>query len=62
MRRRRAGVRLSLQYDKLWVEDAVYCYNEEEERVELLELPDIQHHHQVRARNRVKRIFSCVNR
>ena len=37
MRRRKSESRLSLHYDKLYVDNTVYVYNEESEEVEMID-------------------------
>ena len=41
VRRRRPECRLSLQYDKLYVDNAAYIYSEDSQEVELLHTPEI---------------------
>jgi len=40
VRRRRPDTRLNLQYDKLYVNNVAYCYNEDTEEIELVNQAD----------------------
>ena len=40
--KKRPDSRLTLQYDKLHVDNAIYVYNEETDSIELINMTDIQ--------------------
>ena len=47
MRKRRPETRLNLQYDKLYVNNIAYVYNEDTEEVEILNQPEMETEYQV---------------
>ena len=47
MRRRRPDTRLNLQYDRLYVNNVAYWYNEDTEEIEMLHQTDGDHDGQV---------------
>ena len=48
MRKRRPETRLNLQYDKLYVNNVAYVYNEDTEEVEMLNQAELETEYQVK--------------
>ena len=42
MRKRRPDTRLNLQYDKLYVNNVAYVFNEDTGEIEMLNQPDVE--------------------
>ena len=42
MRKRRPDTRLNLQYDKLYVNNVAYVFNEDTAEIEMLNQPDVE--------------------
>ena len=61
--RKRPDSRLTLHYDKLHVDNAIYAYNEETDSIELLNVAEIQaeYDNQVKIPNILKNIFNSWN-